>query len=89
MPAKLLVKLDMPELDFELDTQLPRRLEVQGKRDHNIWHKGTLERFGVDGRAFIRYDGEPERRYVDLTKEVYRWLMPGTEEHQQTVDLRA
>ena len=86
----MLIKCDMPELDFDLETELPRRLEIQDRKDHNRWNKATLERFGVDGRAFIRYDHEVERRYIDLTEEIYRWLVPGTEEAQQPelVDLR-
>ena len=88
IPSKHLVKCDLPELDFDLETQLPRRLEVQDRKDHNKWNKGTLEQFGADGRAFVRFDGEPERRYMDLTGEIYRWLVPGTEEVQAVVDLR-
>ena len=87
VPAKMLVKCDMPELEFDLDTQVPRRLEVQSKQDHNRWFKGTLETFCVDGRAFIRYDGEPERRLVDLTQEIYRWLVPGQEEPRAVLSL--
>ena len=87
IPAKHLIKCDMPELELEVDGPLPRRLEVQGRRDHNKWYKGTLERFGADGRAFIRFDGEPERRYVDLTKEIYRWLIAGEEEARPVVPL--
>ena len=33
---------------------------------------GTLEKFGADGRAFVRYDGEPERRFVDLINNIRR-----------------
>ena len=87
MPAKQIVKCDMPELDFELDQGCPRRLEVQDREDHNLWHKGTLEKFGVDGRCFIRYDGEPERRYVDLTKEIYRWITAEQEEREPVFNL--
>ena len=87
VPAKQIVKCDMPELDFELDQGCPRRLEVQDREDHNLWHKGTLEKFGVDGRCFIRYDGEPERRYVDLTKEIYRWITAEQEEREPVFNL--
>ena len=87
VPSKHLIKCDMPELDFDLTTRLPRRLEVQDKADHNRWHRGTLERFGADGRCFIRYDGENERRYVDLTEQIYRWLVPEKEDVREVLNL--
>ena len=87
VPADMLVKCDLPELEFDLDTHLPRRLEIQDSKDPTLWNKATLEKFGADGRTFIRFDGEPERRYIDLTQQVYRWLVPGQEEPRAVVKL--
>ena len=73
--SDMLVYLDMPEFDFDVGEDQPKRLELQDKKDHNLWHKATFEKFLCDGRAMLRYDKRPNAPMpTDLTKERYRWL---------------
>ena len=68
-------KLDMPEFDIELDAQQPRKLEIFDE-DRDEWYRCTLERAAVDGRLFLRFEGEvDDARWMDLTKCRYRWVL--------------
>ena len=69
------MKVDIPALEFGLDSNQPARLEVQSDEDHNVWLKATLDGVSPEGKVFLRYDAEPRtRRHVDLTQLAYRWL---------------
>ena len=74
--AERLVKLDMPELELRLGQ--PRNIEMRERETQpfNVW---VIERFGSDGRVFVRVEGAADGdvssgRWVDLTKCEYRWV---------------
>ena len=70
-----LIKLDMPELDFGLADNQPRRLEIRDKDDFTLWRGATLEKVLPDSTVLIRYDSERHFTYVvDLTQLCYRWI---------------
>ena len=70
-----LIKLDMPELDFELADYQNRRLEIRDRNDFTLWKRATLEKVLPDATVTIRYDTEPHRTHiVDLTQHNYRWI---------------
>ena len=71
--AERLVKLDMPELELRADQ--PRKLEVR-EAPTQPWNRYVIDRFGVDGRVRLRYEGggKQTNTWVDLTQVEYRWL---------------
>ena len=78
---RLLVKLDMPELQSDAVKER-RRLEVYCENptteapDH--WRPGTLQGVTLDGRATIRWDDAPEAPVtLELASERFRWLVGG------------
>ena len=71
---KVLVKLDMPELEVEPVKEL-RRLEIFDLETKK-WHRATLESMALDGRARLRYDERPAATEdVDLAGTQFRWLL--------------
>ena len=78
-PAELLIKLDMPEFQQEVQKDCRRTIEIWQERGGQ-WLRGTVERLACDGRICVRFDAMSDRgQWVDLTKQRYRWLMGGSE----------
>ena len=72
---RMLVKLDMPEL--EIDTMGERRIEVRNQ-DEEAWEAGTVEAVALDGRALVRFDERPAAREdVVLADRRFRWIVGG------------
>ena len=70
-----LIKLDMPELDFDFKQHQNKRLEFQSSEDSNEWRPGTLVSVLPDATVVVRFDDDAHNtEIVDLTKERYRWL---------------
>ena len=72
--AERLVKLDMPELELRPDQ--PRRVEIR-ERETQLFNMWKIERFGSDGRVFVRLDGAAaddmsSGEWIDLTRCAYR-----------------
>ena len=78
--AERLVKIDLPT--FELDEHQPRCLELlnPGADDEDGWEKYYIEKFGVDGRVFLRHGTSPSHaEWVDLSEVKYRWVLRSSE----------
>ena len=75
MSRRMLIKLDMPELETSEPAEGRRRVEVyQAKTDH--WRRASVEAIALDGRVRVRWDDQPGRpQDVDLTASRHRWLM--------------
>ena len=79
--VKDLIKLDMPELDFDIKQYQNKRLEFQSTEDQTVWRPGTLERVLPDATVVVRYDDDKSyTEIVDLTQERYRWLYEDSEQ---------
>ena len=69
--ADRLVKIDMPELQLDVDQN--RKLEIE---EAGIWVPYNIERFAPDGRVQLRRtDGVEDRRWCDLSEHRYRWVL--------------
>ena len=74
--AANLIKVDMPEFDF--DPNQPRELEIQeGPSDPDDgWVQYRIQKFAVDGTVLLRNQEHRNRvKWVDLSKCRYRWVM--------------
>ena len=70
-----LVKLDMPELDFDFSKYQNKRLEFQAENDQTQWRRATLERVLPDATVVVRYDDDKSfSEIVDLSTTKYRWI---------------
>ena len=70
------MKLDMPELELRPDQ--PRRIEMR-ERETQPFNTWRIDRFGSDGRVFVRLDGAAaddmsSGKWIDLTRCEYRWV---------------
>ena len=75
LDSSSLIKLDMPELEFDLSEYQQRRLEIRDTRDFTIWKRGTLEKVLPDATVMVRFDHDSHRTHVlDLTQHCYRWI---------------
>ena len=73
--ADRLVKLDLPEWQTPLTGGGLRKVEIYDV-DAADWSVATVERWAVDGRAFVRFDdGDAAGLWIDLTKCRYRWTL--------------
>ena len=69
-----MIRLDMPEFEVEMPEGTPQRVEIYDE-DTAQWDAASVERWAVDGRVCLRFDGsEDERIWVDLTKCRFRWI---------------
>ena len=69
--AERLIKIDMPELQLDVDQN--RKLEIE---ESGSWVPYTIERFAADGRVQLRRtDGVEDRRWCDLSEHRYRWVL--------------
>ena len=67
LDSSSLIKLDMPELEFDLSELQERRFEIRDAEDFSVWKKGTLEKVLPDSTV------EPQRSHIiDLTRHCYR-----------------
>ena len=72
--ADRLIRLDMPEYEVEMPEGTPQKVEIYDE-DMAQWDATSTERWAVDGRVSLRFDGnEEECIWVDLTNCRYRWL---------------
>ena len=69
-----MIKLDMPEYEVEMPEGTPQKVEIYDE-DMAQWDAASVERWAVDGRVCLRFDGnEDECIWVDLTKCRFRWI---------------
>ena len=87
-PAELLIKLDMPEFQQEVQKDCRRGIEIWNERGGQ-WLRGTVERLACDGRVCVRFDAMADRgQWLDLTKQRYRWLIGANEVSPSTCERR-